>query len=212
MDGEGIEQATRGLAGGVGTRRAALRTRLGIASVAGLATPTPDAGAARRRPKRTYTCPAPDDETRLLPLLGFPNGRQAQLFEARRDGVLRQIRVGIEKLAGGAGDDVVQLGRVAADPTPLPSNSPFDVIAAVTIPDEAVRLGQSTVVAAFAGTPIRAQTAYAVVVARLDGADLYGLLRQDGGCPGRFFEAESPTGPFLDFGPGFALVVSVLVA
>jgi hypothetical protein len=98
--------------------------------------------------------------------------RVAQIFAAGRNGTLRQIQFAIAKPAGASGDYLVQLVRLSDNE--LPSNSPLDVMAAVTIPDASVPLGESTLVANFAGPFLVAGTGYAAVLSR-PGTELGGL-------------------------------------
>jgi hypothetical protein len=142
-------------------------------------------------------------------LAGDGSARVAQTFGASRNGTLRQIRIAIDKPAGASGDYLVQLVRLM--PNSLPSNSPIDVMAAVTIPDASVPLGGSTLVATFGGPFLVAGTGYAAVISR-PGTSLGGLhtrIYQGGSdCDGTIAIADGE-GDFDD--QSGDLVVAVLV-
>jgi hypothetical protein len=152
-----------------------------------------------------FICPGPEE----FVLAGDGSARVAQIFGASRTGTLRQIRIAIDKPIGASGDYLVQLGRLM--PNDLPSNSPIDVMAVVTIADASVPLGDSTLVANFAGPFLVAGTGYAAVTSR-PGTNLGGLhtrIHQGGSnCDGTIAIADGE-GDFDD--QSGDLVVSVLV-
>ena len=112
--------------------------------------------------KSAFTC-APSDPSDFVEASII--SRYAQSFTATRGGTLREIRVLINK-AQDARDYEVQLVRMSGN---IPSNGPFDVIAAATIPDGDVPTGNATLVAKFAATTLVQGTRYAVVVSRFGG-------------------------------------------
>lgn len=134
----------------------------------------------------------------------------AQTFTVARSGSLRQIQVGIKKPANSAGDYVVQLLRVQANG--VPSQAGSDILAAVPIPDAAVKDGDTTLVANFTGPDLVAGTVLAAVVGRqaAPGANdsLIVRLRQGVACGGQLlFESD-----VFNEQPDLDLIVSVFVA
>lgn len=150
-----------------------------------------------------YQCPGPQEGT----FFGDATYRLAQTFTASRDGTLREIRFAIVKEAATAGDHVVQLIKVTGG---VPSNSPVDVLAAVTIPAADIPAGASTLTARFGGTTLAQNTDYAAAIGFL-GPDGVDVERRVGGtdCAGRAFQAIAD-GAFVSL-VNFDLVVSVLV-
>jgi hypothetical protein len=106
-----------------------------------------DVSAARKkrrpRPATAYQCPGPRENT----FFGDLGERFAQAFTAERGGTLTQIRFSVFK-EDQTGGWLVQL----VAPGGALSNNPLDVLAAVTVPDAAVPLGDATLIGVFAGT------------------------------------------------------------
>ena len=156
-----------------------------------------------------YQCPNAGEVTNVY----AGDRRVAQAFTAIRTGTLREIQLFIIKPPGSAGDYVVQLVKASGTP-PLPSNSPFDVIAATTIPDGIVPQGNATLSAIFAGTPVFQGLAYAVVLSR-PGTTLGGLTVRTRfsatECEGQLADTGTPAGPF-SANPPVDMSVTVLVA
>ena len=158
----------------VESRRGVLTGTAGLALAGALSTLQPrSVGAAKKKgkkkkpapaPKSAFTC-APSDASDLVEVSTLT--RYAQSFTATRGGTLREIRVLIDKALDGR-DYEVQLVRMNGN---VPSNGPFDVIAAATIPDGDVPLDTSTLSAKFAATTLVQGTKYAVVVSRF-GAEM----------------------------------------
>jgi hypothetical protein len=162
--------------------------------------------SCRKRSPRlatAYVCLGPAETT----FIGQATSRFAQTFTTERDGTLARIRFAIRKESATTGDFLVQLVTTSGG---FPSNSPLDVLAAVTVPNAAVAPGGSTLDVAFARTPLVRDTVYAAVISSPGSAD-YGVpARMGDDCPGKAFLAlgTSSFGELL----GINLVVSVLAA
>jgi hypothetical protein len=209
MDGIRFDEATRALLAGMKSRR----TVLGAAAVLGLGEAlrvlvTPRGAHAAKRLKQAYRCPGPVEAT-----AGELSGQQrvAQVFTATEGGTLREMRFKIAKFPETKGDYVVQLLKVTGSPNGLPSNSPLDVLAAVTIPDAKVPEGDSTLVANFAGTRLKKGKEYAAVISR-PGNSEYAVHSRQGGndCEGRLFTAFD--GDTFNLIANLDLIVTVLVS
>ena len=134
------------------SRRAGLRA-VAAATLIGAAGRfvAPTGAAAKKRKKKAkaaYQCADATDT-----FLGFQTDqRGAVRFTASRTGTLRQITFSIDNPNGFRDADwVVQLVHVVGG---VPSNSPIDVLAAVTVADASVPEGETTITGSFAGTKI----------------------------------------------------------
>ena len=207
MDGTRFDAATRAIAG---SRR---RVVVGAATLAlgGILQSVTSQTRARSRLRRAYRCAG----TPTNFVAEDADGRRAHRFTAKRSGVLRQIKLQVNKPddPNNEGDFVVQLVKVIGSPDGEPSASPLDVLAAVTIADATVPTGISTLTAKFAGTQLNQGTEYAVVVSR-PGSPLFavGILFEATGasCPGQMYAATGSG----DFGSLIEhdMVVTVSVA
>jgi hypothetical protein len=201
MDGKRFDDAAKVIGG---TRRATLTGGAALAVGGVLAAFSPRAArAAKKRPKKAYTCALPADDA--ITFGGGGAARLAQSFTATRSGTLKQISVEVTK-QGFTEDYVVQLVKVNAG---VPSESPLDVLAAATIPGAQVPVGTSTLTAKFATTQLTPGTQYAVVVSRPGSNDLELPDRTGDDCEGDMFSAVGG-GAFSDLGD-LDMIVTVLV-
>jgi hypothetical protein len=177
------------------------------------ALPSRSAAAAKKKPKKkkppalksAFTCAAPEADDFVE---GNFLSRYAQPFTASRGGTLREIRVLINKAISGS-DYQVQLVRMAGN---VPSNGPFDVLAAATIPDDQVPTGNTTLVAKFAATTLVQGTEYAVVVSRF-GAEMAIPVPFTGDpCAGSEMAIAQAGEAFQAIDPARDMTFSVLVA
>lgn len=113
--------------------------------------------------------------------------RAAQVFRTTRGGRLARIQIHIDKPADSTGDYVVQLLRV--DNADAPLHAPLDTLAATTVPDADVPVGESLLSADFAGPRLEAQTDYAAAVGRVGNQIRIGTVAGTS-CGGQLFSAH----------------------
>ena len=198
------------------SRRGVLTGTAGLALAGALsALPARSSEAAKKKkkkkkpaaePKSAYTC-APSDTSD-----NFEAGsltRYAQSFTATRSGTLREIRVLIDKAVNDK-DYEVQLVRMASAGD-VPSNGPFDVMAAAIVPDEDVPTGRATLVAKFAATELVQGTKYAVVVSRFAAEMAIPVSFSGDPCEGTMASATAGDVFTNVTGPARDMTVTVLV-
>jgi hypothetical protein len=153
-------------------------------SLSGLAFLAPPERAAaarkRKRPKLRRAARCGIDGVDSNGFLFGAGKRFAQPFVAGRDGAVREVHIRIEKESDTVGNWVVQMVPVFEG---VPAHEAAWVFAASPILDEDVPVGESTLVAKFAGVPILKDGVYAVVVGRLGGGAFNLLTVFDGPCP-----------------------------
>jgi hypothetical protein len=163
-------------------------------------------GAAARRKKRPKLKLAGGCDAVANSSTGPSDVRFAVTFVATRTGRLREVRIGVEKEEGSAGDRVVQLVSVnGTSPSELPAN----VLAAAPVDDREVPVGLSTLVATLGAPLLVGGTRYAVAVGRRGGADV-GVRTSGTPCPESQVFIAVGDGPFSSFAPvGVPLAVFV---
>jgi hypothetical protein len=193
---------TKVMVSATGTRRRAWQSAVALALAGILPTlSSPQPVQARRKKRLTFACQGATTGHDALSA-----GRYAQTFTAQRSGILREVRVRIQKGGTTPGNYVVQLVPVVAG---VPASSPLWVFAAGMVADEAVPNGETTLVVRFTGTRLGQGGTYAVVVMRLGTAELTLVTTDQASC------ADSQM--FLAFGSGEfspvekAMLVSVFV-
>lgn len=210
--GKRFDDTTRRI---VESRRGMLTGTAGLALAGALsALPGRSAKAAKKQgkkkkkpapaPKSAFTC-TPSEADDLVEATTLT--RYAQSFTATRSGTLREIRVLINK-ALDAGDYEVQLVRMSGN---LPSNGPFDVLAAAVVPDSDVPTGNATLQAKFAATRLVQGTKYAVVVSRFGSEMAIPVPFTGDPCEGQMAIAAAGDA-FTNLDPARDMTVSVLVA
>lgn len=168
--------------------------------------PSPPSPPSPPGPDLVYQCAAgPDGE-----VCGSAMTRLAQTFTVSKTGSLRRIAFEIKKTGSTAIDYSVQLVAVNGG---IPSSSPADVLAAVTIPGDTVPVGFATLTADFNGPTLVPATAYAAVISRPGSDDLCVRVRNEigsTGCLGLGFHATGGNA-FNDYAD-LDLNVSVFIA
>lgn len=134
------------------------------------------------------SCPGPRD----LNFVINSGGRKAQTFTAATSGSLVRADLDISKNAGSDGDYLLVLSPV--DDAGVPTE---DVLAVTFAANAKVSAGETTVEFAFADpAEVKAGTQYALVLTRLDGANLTWLSRVGDVCAGRGFVSSAQPAPF----------------
>lgn len=187
MDRLRFDQATKTFSSALSTRRATLAAAATAAIWRAVGEfPAPRGTSAKKKKKKlqvAFACPGPADST-----LALGEGvRVGQVFTATRSGTLRQVKFGIVKEADAdPGDFVVQLLKTSGG---VPDNSPLAVLAASTVRDESVPVGETLLVAKFDGTRLEQGVVYGVVVSR-PASDGITVQRRDAGvCEGQRTDA-----------------------
>ena len=167
------------------------RRRLGLVAAGALTALGPRSGPAKKTKKKKKPPPKPILTASCQQLAaGTLTGaaRFAQTFVASRGGTLHEIRVAIEKRTDQPpGNYIIQV--VPTTGTGVPRHEAHWVFAAAGFDDEDVSIGNTTLVARFAGTSLLAGLTYGLVVSRIGPGQ---LTMRIGTC--------SDTGLFSAFG------------
>jgi hypothetical protein len=209
-----FDALVRTMTTGVG-RRAALRalvgaglglavTGVGVDRLTGRLTGPPLAGATEQQAGSCY--PAAN----ALSVIPY-GGRFAETFVASTTGKLSRVQFVVDKPANSKGDYLVQL--LTVDANGIPTNK---VLAKATIRDGAVAVGNAVTVNAHfkkrKTVKLTAGTRYAVAVSRpLSAGIRINCATGDPCSTERMFKSTTPTAPFVEYTPGYDMLVAVFV-